>query len=300
MYVRHFSSPIMQLLLLTLSVIISLFLTSVLSIIAAPLFNFSMEEVRAGISGKNVPLTLYLLSINSIGIFLIPSLFASWVTTARNPILSLSLLRYPQTINVIRSVLLAIIALPFISFSADVNASFSFPDWVHTLENRANAIIEQLLTTKSYLQLGFNLFVMALLPAFGEEFFFRGYLQVLLKRWTKQVHFSIFITAFIFSTFHLQFEGFIPRFLLGVILGYTFYWSRSLWLPIIIHFTNNAVAIFAYFYSTHHDTLATPGIEDLASSSVASALFSLIASALFLLQIFNSEHLHRAKLTSKK
>jgi len=39
----------------------------------------------------------------------------------------------------------------------------------------------------------------------------------------------------------------IPRFVLGVLLGYLFYWSNSLWLPILAHFVNNAQAvIFSY------------------------------------------------------
>ena len=42
----------------------------------------------------------------------------------------------------------------------------------------------------------------------------------------------------IMLTFH--FSGMIPRFILGILLGYMFYWSGSLWLPILAHFVNNA------------------------------------------------------------
>jgi len=58
------------------------------------------------------------------------------------------------------------------------------------------------------------------------------------------MHTSILITAFLFSTIHFHFQGVIPRFVLGVLLGYLFYWSQSLWLPILAHFINNAQAIF--------------------------------------------------------
>ena len=58
---------------------------------------------------------------------------------------------------------------------------------------------------------------------------------------------AIVIIAFLFSAIHLDPEGIIPRFVLGVLLGYLYYWSKSLWLPILAHFVNNAQAIiFSY------------------------------------------------------
>jgi membrane protease YdiL (CAAX protease family) len=57
------------------------------------------------------------------------------------------------------------------------------------------------------------------------------------------------MTAFIFSLMHLQFYGFLPRIILGVILGYLFVWSKNLWIPILIHFLNNALVVtFSYFF----------------------------------------------------
>jgi membrane protease YdiL (CAAX protease family) len=76
-----------------------------------------------------------------------------------------------------------------------------------------------------------------------EEFFFQGALQPLMMKWTKNPHIGILITALIFSALHFQFYGFIPRFVLGVYLGYLFFWSRSLWLPILAHVLHNALSI---------------------------------------------------------
>ena len=76
---------------------------------------------------------------------------------------------------------------------------------------------------------------------------FRGYLQQKICHWLDKPHFAIIITAILFSAIHMQFQGFLPRFVLGIVLGYLFYWSGSLWLPIIAHFLNNAIAVtFAY------------------------------------------------------
>jgi membrane protease YdiL (CAAX protease family) len=92
-----------------------------------------------------------------------------------------------------------------------------------------------------------NLFIIAILPAVGEEFFFRGVLQKILIKLFKSGHVAIWVTAFIFSAMHFQFFGFVPRFILGLIFGYLFFWSGTLWLPVISHFINNAVpVIMAY------------------------------------------------------
>jgi predicted HTH transcriptional regulator len=95
-----------------------------------------------------------------------------------------------------------------------------------------------------------NLIMIGLLPAIGEELFFRGILQRIFVDWSKSKHWGVWITAIIFSAVHMQFLGFVPRLLLGALLGYLYVWSGSLWLPIIAHFVNNAAAvILTYIYS---------------------------------------------------
>ena len=90
---------------------------------------------------------------------------------------------------------------------------------------------------------------MALLPALGEEFIFRGILQRLLKDWLKNIHVAIFITGFLFGAMHMQFYGLLPRMILGVIFGYLFYWSGSIWVPVFAHFINNSGAIVVSWLS---------------------------------------------------
>lgn len=75
-----------------------------------------------------------------------------------------------------------------------------------------------------------------------EEITFRGLLF-------QQVKFSnsikILITAALFSTIHLQFEVFLPLFLLGLILGYLRISQDSIYPPIIFHVFNNLLALYA-------------------------------------------------------
>ena len=92
-----------------------------------------------------------------------------------------------------------------------------------------------------------NLIIVALLAAVGEELLFRGSMQNIFLEWTKNKHAAVWITAVLFSALHAQFYGFLPRMLLGVVLGYLYIWSGSLWLSMLFHFLNNGLAVlFSY------------------------------------------------------
>jgi membrane protease YdiL (CAAX protease family) len=108
-------------------------------------------------------------------------------------------------------------------------------------------ITEAFLSTTSAGGLTVNLIMIAVLPALAEELLFRGVLAKLFRDWTRSNHLAVMISAFVFAAIHLQFYGFLPRFLLGVALGYLFFWSGSLWLPIAAHFTNNFLSVMVEF-----------------------------------------------------
>jgi membrane protease YdiL (CAAX protease family) len=92
-----------------------------------------------------------------------------------------------------------------------------------------------------------GVFVIALLPAIGEELVFRGMLQPELFRATGNHHAAIWISAIIFSAFHMQFFGFVPRLLLGALFGYLYVWSANLLIPMIAHFVNNGFSVLMMY-----------------------------------------------------
>ena len=92
----------------------------------------------------------------------------------------------------------------------------------------------------------FNLLIIALIPAIGEELTFRGVLQQGLTR-RMNPHIAILLSSAIFSFIHFQFYGFLPRMFLGMLLGYLFYTSGSLWTSMLMHFINNGCAVVVYY-----------------------------------------------------
>ena len=178
---------------------------------------------------------------SGIGLFITPTLLYAYLTDFD---FKFSPITRQNTLLVIAIMMLVI---PFIGLLLEWNMSIAFPEWILSLGNDSEKIVESFLKMNHLGDLLFNLLVIAIVPAIGEELLFRGYFQQSFSKWLTNHHIAILITAFLFSAIHLDAQGIIPRFVLGVLLGYLYYWSGSLWLPILAHFVNNAqVVIFSY------------------------------------------------------
>ena len=148
------------------------------------------------------------------------------------------------------------VAIPMINLIGELNNQISFPEALKSIEETLRAYEEKIAELTNLLltsggsigDLLLNLLVMAAIPAFGEELLFRGVIQKSLAKNPKNELRAVWITAFLFSAIHFQFYGFIPRLLMGAYFGYLLMWSRSIWVPIVAHFTNNAtIVLFCFF-----------------------------------------------------
>ena len=118
-------------------------------------------------------------------------------------------------------------------------------NWMRAQEKTAEELTLMLLAGKGIVTLLFNLLVIALAAGITEEFLFRGAVQRVIGGWTRNHHIIIWSAAILFSAFHMQFFGFLPRMLLGAYFGYLLYWGRNIWIPVFAHFTNNAFAVIS-------------------------------------------------------
>lgn len=171
----------------------------------------------------------------------------------------------PVSLNIgifIVAIVLMLVAIPGINLLAYWNSQMSLPDCLKPLEDlmRQQEEAAALLTERFLIGTGAevlvaNVVLMALLPAMSEEMTFRGVLQRLIAkrgatggvRLTGRQHAAIWAVAIIFSAVHFQFFGFVPRMLLGALFGYALCWTGSLWIPITMHFVNNAATVVAFW-----------------------------------------------------
>lgn len=218
----------------------------------------------------------------SLCAFLLPALLFAWLQDSK-------WFRYndadrrPYYLLVNVTLVLSIVLLPLVAVLTQWNQAMHLPESMSKLETalramegRAQAMTNILTFNVSYDVLMLNLLFLALIPALCEEFLFRGTLQSFLHKWSGKPHLAIWITAVVFSAIHLQFFGFIPRLLLGAYLGYLYYWSRSIWLPVLAHFLHNALSLIVEF------TFLTRGIfiDDVDVLKVQGGTTMVIACAL--------------------
>ena len=175
-------------------------------------------------------------------------------------------------------VILMFVSLPLTNILGTWNEKANFGETLETIlkmmEDTAGDLTERMLQVDTFGGLLGNLLVIALIPAIGEELTFRGVLQQSLTRRCNP-HVAIWLSAFIFSFIHFQFYGFLPRMFLGLILGYMFYYSGSLWTSILMHFINNGTAVVVAYLD--YKGLANVDWEHFGSTSnVALLITSLV------------------------
>lgn len=230
------------------------------SILALPFYEGSFMDLPQKLAypfdDNSMKLVLYVIqgSATGIGLILVPALylrsFEKTVLTEFFPNYNLPLL----------ALLISIFIVPAFMFVNSVfielNQAMELPSILEGMENWMKATEEQAAKLTKYLTefdtLGMfllSIFVIAILPAIGEELVFRGVLQRELGAAFKNGHIGIWISAFLFAAIHMQFYGLIPRMLLGALFGYLYFWSGNLIFPIIAHFIQNGSQLFILFLS---------------------------------------------------
>lgn len=265
-----------------------LLLFSFTGLLLSIVFISILAPVMGGIDSLNFIRVMQVFQ--SVFIFLVPALLCAYLFNEDG----CQYLKIKKAVNLkvlIYSIILIVAIQPLISFTGYYNKMMTLPESLSELEqsmqameNSAAALLERLMADHSPDVVIANFIVIAVAAGITEEFFFRGSLQQLVKKICHNRHVTVWITAFIFSFIHFQFYGFIPRMLLGALLGYIFLWSGNLWIPVIVHTLNNALSVALYykFHSTPvYDRLESFGTGDTVWATVASiAVTGVILSLL--------------------
>ncbi|MCD4698905.1 MAG: CPBP family intramembrane metalloprotease [Bacteroidales bacterium] len=285
----------LKVLILLLLITSFLMLTMVVGlVIAIPFFGFEVFTKFSNLGNLEDPDTInllkYLQAINQIGFFIIPSIMYAFLYN-RNIGRYLKLTERLNGPVFIISLMILLVSIPAINYLVELNEQMSLPalfrgieDWMRESEDKTNQLADAFLNTKAFSGFLVNMLIIALLAAVGEELLFRGVFLRLIFEGSRNIHLAIFISAFLFSALHLQFYGFLPRLIIGMIFGYIYYWSANLWIPIILHFVFNGISVSAaYLYETGR---ITEDVESFGTSEnvlVIVMSFGLAVGLLYLL-----------------
>ncbi len=273
--------------------------------LSIPFFGWDMLSNIASLTDYSDPVTVsalkYFQIVNQVGVFIAPA-FLFVILTSDNLRGYLNFNKGVKRFSIFFGFLVLAVSLPFINWLVMANSEMHLPDslsgvesWMRRSEESAQQLTEVFLSTGTWSGLLVNLLMIGGLAAIGEELIFRGILVKLFREWTGSIHLSVFIPAVLFSALHLQFYGFFGRLVLGIILGYLFVWSGSLWVPVLVHFLNNAMAVVLSF-------LDNRGIIKADLDTFGSSDNIIIIAGSFILMVFTMSiiYLHESGYFNKK
>lgn len=225
------------------------------------------------------------MAIQTIFLFVVPALFFAYLCQE----VPKDYLKIETSTNyalLFFAILFIIVAQPLINSISYYNQQLTLPEsmasleqWMRATEDSALKSLNILFADKTIFGLIFNLLVLAIVAGLGEELFFRGCIQQIMKKIFVNRHAAIWITAIIFSAVHFQFYGFIPRVLLGALLGYLFMWSGNIWIPVIIHTLHNAINVvltYLYYGSSEYEQMENMEFGQNALIIVISFVLSVV------------------------
>lgn len=192
---------------------------------------------------------LSMLTVQDVLAFIVPAVVAMMIFY-RRPWHAMCFDRAPSWKALLVVVLFYVVSLPGMNWLVSVNEAMSLPSWMsgieqmmRALEDSAAETTKQLLDIDTVGELLACTFVIGLMAGLSEEMLFRGAMLRTMQDSRLGTHVVVWIVSIVFSAFHMQFYGFIPRMVLGVWLGYLLVWTRSLWVPIIAHTLNNSTVV---------------------------------------------------------
>ena len=246
------TKPYVQLLILFILSFVLMMIGAFVSALFLPLFT-SVEDILSDPTSAmtDVSFMRFMQGFTQVAYMLVPTLIFAFIFHGN--IVEFLKLKFSKT-QLVASVF-AIVAffcfMPIIDLFTRWNNAIHLPESMQYIETmiremgkQSEDMIKLFLSDGSGVGVFFvNILVMAVIPAVSEELIFRGAIQQTCQKWFGNPHWAIIITAALFSFIHFDLFNFIPRFIMGILLGYIFYFTKSIWASILVHFMNNASVV---------------------------------------------------------
>jgi uncharacterized protein len=245
----------------------------------------TMQEISGGdASHPNTRQVLIGLQLTQfITLFLLPSLLFAWRADPE-PLRFAGFQKPHHRWFYVAALLLVLLGTYLVGALALVNKSIPLSEALVREEAAKTTAISKIAIAHNLPQLLLNIALIGVLPAIGEELFFRGMLQRILIQLFKSPWAGIIITGVIFSAIHMQFSGFLPRMALGVVLGALYWYSGSLWPGILFHFLYNSLGVIGLYFKPDMLQKDTPFEMSDALIYTMGAL-SLVATSYLVLKM---------------
>ncbi len=222
-----------------------------LMMLLAKIEGLDFQDVLKSLSGNSPVGTRNFMRavmlINHLFSFIFPASLTAWIAYKNNIFKALRLQKLPKLSLIGLGFLMLMVSIPLVQYAYQVNKMIPLPQWMIDMESSTGNILEAIIAKENFYEIIVNVLLIAVIPGIGEELMFRGIIQQQFGRLLKNEHITVWLSAAFFSAIHMQFQGFLARMILGALLGYLLIWTRSLWVPMIVHFLNNGLQVIAIY-----------------------------------------------------
>lgn len=208
-----------------------------------------MEEAGAGMISDSPGIVRLTLLIQHLTMFILPALIFGYIWYRPEILKGFDMEKVPGVLLIVLGGAFLFVSLPLVNLSFMLNQQIDLPSWAVSFESEASDTLMRILEMDNTGTFLLNLGLIALIPAIGEELIFRGIVQKYIGKLANSKVIGIWVAALLFSLIHFQFEGFLPRMVLGAILGYLYVWTGTLWIPIFAHFINNGLQVSTLYFT---------------------------------------------------
>lgn len=257
-YFRYYP-PFLQLILLVMMMFTLASFLQVLQLLYLPQLTGvtfpEMASVTEQSSPRIVDAALWAQAITHASIFLLPALLFTYLTTPR-PAAYLGLRRPGKRIHWILVPLMMLGFLPVLLGLQALMMQLDLGDQARQMSETAERMGNALMSHNTVGGFMLALFVVAILPALGEEMIFRGIImRFAARRSNGAIAFPVVISALLFALIHFHPYGLPAIFIAGILLALVYWWTGSLWLSILAHFIHNGTQAFLIYLSKNNATL---------------------------------------------
>ncbi|MFC2113942.1 lysostaphin resistance A-like protein, partial [Bacteroidota bacterium] len=279
-----------QVFIVILATIVGLLVASLTgSFLAAWIYHLNPGDINPKNVNPEIVPALKFLQVYAVLFTFLPPAYMLSHYMKRSFLHLYDLKKWPLLHSLVLATVIFIAVVPFNEWLISFNEAMKLPESLKSLEQMMRDSedllakqIEAFLVMNNIGDLLLNLLIVALLPGVLEELFFRGIIQGILHRWLKNGHVAVIVTALFFSAIHFQFYGFLPRVVLGLILGYLYLYTKNLWVAIYFHILNNLVSVVAS-YLIQHNLIDQQNFEHMNNSNYVIIISFAITAALLLL-----------------
>lgn len=206
--------------------------------------------------------------IQDLLMFIFPAVITALLIT-RQPAELLAVNKRPPFMPLLFGILALVFSIPAMNFLICLNESLPLPDdlaaTLRAMEDNAAEMVIAMQGPHTVPNLIMSILIVSIFAGLSEEILFRGAFQRIMVTGGVNAHAAIWISAIIFSAMHMQFFGFFPRMLLGALFGYTLWWTRSLWVPIILHAFNNGMYVVSEWINNGNEAESTSFLNDIGT-----------------------------------